>query len=106
MRRRWTGFICEVKSLQWQRLQGLPGRDGVMASPLPPRRRCRWLLEDAEAAYRHVLTASTVTYDQAEHCPIRAYEPQSGLIARLLGAVLEAAQRTRLRRSAVRLRRK
>jgi hypothetical protein len=41
---------------------------------------------------QHVLTASTVTYDQTEHCPIRymyAYEP--GLIARLLGAVLEAA---------------
>ena len=24
IRRRWTGFVCgEVKSLQWQRLQGL-----------------------------------------------------------------------------------
>ena len=22
IRRRWTGFVCEVKSLQWQRLQG------------------------------------------------------------------------------------
>ena len=48
------------------------GRDGVMASP-PPRRR-RWLLEGAGAAlFQHVLTASTVTYDQAEHCPIRLH---------------------------------
>ena len=41
------------------------GRDGVMASsPAPPRRR--WLLEGAGAAFQHVLvTASTVTYDQA-----------------------------------------
>ena len=45
------------------------GRDGVMASPPQPRRR--WLLEGAGAAFQHVLTASTVTYDQAEHCPIR-----------------------------------
>ena len=45
------------------------GRDGVMASPPPPRRR--WLLESAGAAFQHVLTGSTVTYDQAEHCPIR-----------------------------------
>ena len=28
------------------------------------------------------------TYDQAEHCPIYAYEPE--LIARLLGVALEA----------------
>jgi hypothetical protein len=46
-----------------------PGRDGVMASTPPPRRRC--LLEGAGAAFQHVLTASTVTYDQYEHCPIR-----------------------------------
>ena len=49
------------------------GRDGVMASPPPPPRR-RWLLERAEAAFHvsaHVLTDSTLTYDQAEHCPIR-----------------------------------
>ena len=45
------------------------GREGVMASPPPPRRR--WLLEGAGADFQHVLTASTVTYDQAEHCPIR-----------------------------------
>ena len=43
------------------------GRDGVMASPPLPRRR--WLLEGAGAAFQHVLTASTVTYDEAEHCP-------------------------------------
>ena len=42
------------------------GRDGVMASSPQPRRR--WLLEGAGAAFQHVLT---VTYDQAEHCPIR-----------------------------------
>jgi hypothetical protein len=37
VRRRWTGFVCVVKSLQWQRLQDLQdtGRDGVMASPPP-----------------------------------------------------------------------
>jgi hypothetical protein len=34
------------------------------------------------AAFQHVLTASTVTYDQSEHCPIRLYE--RGMIARLL----------------------
>ena len=44
------------------------GRDGVMASPPPPWRR--WLLEGAGAVFQHVLTASTVTYDQTEHCPI------------------------------------
>jgi hypothetical protein len=36
-----------------------------------------------------VLTASTVTYDESEHYPIHLHEP--GLIARLLGVVLEAA---------------
>ena len=45
------------------------GRNGVMASPPPLRRR--WLLEGAGAAFQHVLTASTVTYDQDEHCLIR-----------------------------------
>ena len=29
-----------------------------------------WLLEGTGAALQHVLTASTVTYDQSEHCPI------------------------------------
>ena len=62
------------------------GRDGVMASPPQPRRR--WLLEGAGAAFQHVLTASTVTYDQAEHSVPYAHEP--GLIARLLGVVIEA----------------
>ena len=74
IRRKRTGFVCEMKSLQWQRLQGLQdtGRDGVMASLPQPRRR--WLLEGAGAAFQHVLTASTVTYDdgdESEHCPIR-----------------------------------
>ena len=45
------------------------GEPYVVASPPPPRRR--WLLEGAGSAFQHVLTASTVTYDQAEHCPIR-----------------------------------
>jgi hypothetical protein len=68
--RRWTRFVCKVKSLEWQRLQGLSlGHDGVLASPPPAQRR--WLLEGAGAALQHVLTASTVTYDQSEHCPIR-----------------------------------
>jgi hypothetical protein len=64
------------------------GRDGVMlmASPPPPRRR--WLLEGAGAAFQHVLTASTVTYDQSERTVPYAHE--SGLIARLLGVVIEA----------------
>ena len=46
-------------------VQGLQdaSRDGVMASPPPPRRR--WLLEGAGAAFQHVLTASTVTYDHS-----------------------------------------
>ena len=61
------------------------GRDGVMASPPPPRRR--WLLEGAEAAFQHVLTASTVTYDQAEHCPIRL---QGWADSQAIGVVLEA----------------
>ena len=44
------------------------------------------------------MTRITVTYDQAEHCLILymySYEP--GLIARLLGVVLEAMMRERLR---------
>ena len=40
-------------------------------------------------------SASMVTYDQAEHCPTRLYEP--GLIARLFGDGPKG--RTRLRRS-------
>ena len=66
------------------------GRDGVMASP-PPRRR-RWLLEGAGAAFQHVLTASTVTYDESEHCPVRPRR-EPGLITRLLGVALETAHR-------------
>ena len=56
----------------------------MMASPPPPWRR--WLLEGAGAAFQQVLTASTVTY--LNTVPY-AYEP--GLIARLLGVVVEAA---------------
>ena len=66
------------------------GRDGVMASPPPPRRRR--LLEGAGAAFQQVLTASTIIplsrMTKLSTVPY-AYEP--GLIARLLGAVLEAA---------------
>ena len=61
----------------------------MMASPPPPRRR--WLLEGAGATFQHVLTASTVTYMtklSSEHTVPYDYEPR--LIARLLGAVLEA----------------
>jgi hypothetical protein len=65
IRRKWTGFICEVKSLQWQRLQGL---QDATASPPPPR--LQWLLLEGAGVMLelpfstcHVLTASTVTYD-------------------------------------------
>ena len=72
-----------TSQMDWLRMRGKElavaaparpsGRDGVMASPPQPRRR--WLLEGilegAGAALQHVLTASTVTYYQAEHCPIR-----------------------------------
>ena len=63
------------------------GRDGVMALPPPPRRR--WLLEGAGAAFQHLLTASTVTYDESEHCPIRLRAWADSQAK--LGAVLEAA---------------
>ena len=48
------------------------GRDGVMASPPPPRQQ--WLLEGAVAAFHHVLTISTRSrmYDQAEHWTLRS----------------------------------
>jgi hypothetical protein len=63
------------------------GRDGAIASPPLPRRRR--LLEGAGAAFQHVLTASTVTYDPSEHCPIRlrAWDDSQAR----LGVVLEAA---------------
>ena len=84
-----AGFICEVKSLQWQHLQGLQDAtarcvpDGLTTySPPPPRRR--WLLEGVGAAFQQVLTASTVAYDQAEHCPIRLLAWTDTVIARLL----------------------
>jgi hypothetical protein len=89
--------ICEVKSVCTVAAPARPsGRDGVMASTSPTRRR--WLLEGAGAAFQHVLTASsaprtTVTYDQAEHCPIlyaRERASARGLIVRLLGVALEA----------------
>ena len=54
------------------------GRDGVMASPPPPRRR--WLLEGGGAAFQHMRTASTVMYDQAEHCATVPYAYEPGLI--------------------------
>ena len=67
-----------------------------MASPPPPRRR--WLLDGAGAAFQYVLTASTdarshmTKLSTVSHTPYRirprAWSP--GLIARLLGAVLQA----------------
>ena len=63
------------------------GREGVMRWPHHHHRGgggCWKVLEMPFST--HVLTASRVTYDQFEHCPIRLYEP--GLIARLLGVVL------------------
>ena len=59
----------------------------MMASPPPPRRR--WLLEGAGAAFQHVLTASRSRGMTKLSTISHAYEP--GLIARLLGVVLEAA---------------
>jgi hypothetical protein len=57
--------MCEVKSLQWKRLQGLhSGRDGVMASPPPRGGGGCWKVLELPSAFQHVLTASTVTYDQ------------------------------------------
>ena len=56
----------------------------MMASSPQPRRR--WLLEGAGAAFQHVLTASTVTYDHKPSTVPYAHEP--GLIARLLGVVI------------------
>ena len=71
IRRRWT--LDRLRMRGEELAVAAParpsGRDGVMASPPQPRRR--WLLEGAGAAFQHVLTASTVTYDQSEHCPIR-----------------------------------
>jgi hypothetical protein len=58
---KWTGFVCKVKSLLWKRLQGLQDATALMASP--PLPQWRWLLEGAGAAFEHVLTASTVTYE-------------------------------------------
>ena len=44
------------------------------------------------AAFQHVLTASTVTYDHSVSEPSTVpYAYERGLIARLLGVVLEAA---------------
>ena len=59
----------------WQRLQVLQDATSVMASPPSPRRR--WLLEGAGAAFQHVLTASTVTYEEFEHYPIPYSTPMS-----------------------------
>jgi hypothetical protein len=88
IRRKWTGFVCEVKSLQWQRLQGPLGRRRLL------ERRC-W------SSTCIVLTASTVTYDESEYCPdtrIRLRAParpaRADSQANIWGAVLEAATLT------------
>ena len=63
------------------------GRDSMMASPPPPLRR--WLLEEgAGAAFQHMLTASPRSRMTKLSTAPYAYKP--GLIARLLGVVLEA----------------
>ena len=90
--------VCEVYSLQWQRLQGLlrtRRRDGLTPPPPP----WRWLLEEVlllalPFQVQHVLTASSLHYitripgmtNLSTVSFIRLYEP--GLIARLLGVVL------------------
>ena len=61
----------------------------MMASPPPPRRQ--WLPEGAGAAFQHVLTASTATYDESEYCPIRLRVWTDSPAIGQLGAVLEAA---------------
>ena len=67
------------------------GRDGVMASPPPPRRR--WLLEDVVvgAAFQHVLSLQPSTVSSMTKLSTVPYTYEPGLIARLLGVVLEAA---------------
>ena len=83
---RWVKQARHTLQMDWRRMRGEElavaaparpsGRDGVMASPPQPRRRR--LLEGAGAAFQHVLTASTVTYDQAERTVSTvpyAYEP-------------------------------
>ena len=76
---RWTKQAHHTSQMDRLRMRGEElaveaparpsGRDGVMASPPPLRRR--WLMEGAGAAFQHALTASTVTYDQSEHRPRR-----------------------------------
>ena len=73
-------FACEVKSSQWQRLQGLhSGRDGVnlMASPVTTTAaaavaaaRC-WSCLSARADSLHGHESRIRSYDRSEHCPIR-----------------------------------
>ena len=90
--------LCEVKSLHlhWQRLQAArpSGRNGVMAdadgltataAAAVAAGRC-WSCLSA-----HVLTASTVTYDQGEHsCPIHLRAWTDSQVIGRLGVVLEA----------------
>jgi hypothetical protein len=68
-----SGSACKLQGLQ----------DTTALWPHHNRRDgggCWKVLELGRDAFQHMLTASTVTYDQAEHCPILyAYEP--GLIA-------------------------
>ena len=71
MRHRWTGFVCEVKSLRRQRLQGF--QDAT--ARWPHHHHCRggggcWkVLELPFSTCGHGLYGHV--YDQDEHCPIR-----------------------------------
>ena len=63
-------LVCRGEELAVAAPARPSGRDSVMASPPPPRRR--WLLEGAGVAFQRVLTASTVTYDQADQVSTRS----------------------------------
>ena len=61
----------------------------MMASPPQPRRR--WLLEGAGAAFQHVLPADSLHPRSRMTKPSTVpYAHEPGLIARLLGVIIEA----------------
>ena len=66
IRRRWTGFVCEVNEELAVAAPARPsGRDGVMACDHATRRGGGGCWKVLELPFiQHVLTASTVMYDQ------------------------------------------
>ena len=75
---------------QWQRLKAFRTRqrDGLTTTAAA----AVWLLEGAGAAFQHVLTATTVTYDEAEHCPMR---PRAWTDSQAIGGGHRGRQRLR-----------